>query len=196
LFLRSLPPLIHIHGAAPAARPLRATVDLLTFETEAAHLGRSTISSSLCRIVLVNILRTHLESSTSNATGWLGALADPQIGTALTLMHGHLRRPWKVADLAREVAMSRTTFAERFKGLVGLAPMEYLTSWRMMTARRELQREHANLTTIARQVGYESDTAFSLAFKRTFGCSPGRYRSTARLRHESMEADAVVIEGS
>jgi len=191
--LRSLPPLIHIRGDAPAARPLRATLDLLTFETEAAHLGRAAISSSLCRIVLVNILRTHLASSTPEA-GWLGALADPQIRTALMLMHGYVGRPWKVADLAREVAMSRTTFAERFKNLVGQAPLEYLTSWRMLIARNALQSDKTNLATLAEQVGYESDTAFSLAFKRTFGCSPGRYRSMARLRQVSSQPNSVVLE--
>jgi len=120
--LRSLPPLIHIRGDAPAARPLRATLDLLTFETEAAHLGRAAISSSLCRIVLVNILRTHLASSTPEA-GWLGALADPQIRTALMLMHGYVGRPWKVADLARDVPhdVCRAVQKPRGSGATGIS---------------------------------------------------------------------------
>ena len=85
--------------------------------------------------------------------------------------------------------MSRTSYAGRFKNLVGMAPLEYLTRWRMTMARNALRREHANLATIAEAIGYESDTAFSLAFKRIFGTSPGRYRMQAQ--HTGIAAQGV-----
>jgi AraC-like DNA-binding protein len=124
----------------------------------------------------VNILRAYLTGD-ERPQSWLGALSDQQIGGALRLMHGNVAQRWKVSDLASEVGMSRTSFAERFKSLVGMAPLEYLTRWRMTIARNALRREDANLAAIAEAIGYESDTAFSLAFKRMFGSSPGRYRT-------------------
>jgi AraC-like DNA-binding protein len=176
LLLTSLPPLIHIRGSLSHARALRSALDLITFETEAARPGGAAIAAGLCSIVLVNILRAYLAGD-DRPWGWLGALSDPHIGAALRLMHGNVAQRWKVSDLASEVGMSRTSFAERFKSLVGMAPLEYLTRWRMTIARDALRREDANLATIAEAIGYESDTAFSLAFKRRFGSSPGRYRT-------------------
>jgi hypothetical protein len=114
--LKSLSPLIHIRGSLPQARALRSTLDLITFETEAVRLGASAIAASLCSIVLVNILRGYL-SGDERPKGWLGALADVHIGSALGLMHGNVARRWKVGDLASDVGMSRTSFAERFKNL-------------------------------------------------------------------------------
>ncbi|MCZ0732939.1 AraC family transcriptional regulator [Phreatobacter sp. AB_2022a] len=176
LLLTSLPPLVHIPGHLPQARALRATLDLITYETETVRLGGAAIGAGLCSIVLVNILRAYLAGD-GRPQGWLGALTDRQIGTALQLMHDDVARRWTVADLASAAGMSRTSFAERFKGLVGLAPLEYLTRWRMTIARNALRSENTNLAAIAAAIGYESDTAFSLAFKRMFGSSPGRYRA-------------------
>lgn len=185
LLLTSLPPLIHIRHSLPHARALRSALDLITFETEAARPGGATIGAGLCSIVLVNILRAYLAGD-ERPRGWLGALSDRHIGAALKLMHGNVARRWKVSDLAGAVGMSRTSFAERFKSLVGMAPLEYLTCWRMTIARAALKREDADLATIAEAIGYESDTAFSLAFKRTFGSSPGRYRT--RMQRLNMAA--------
>jgi AraC-like DNA-binding protein len=187
LLLASLPPLIHIRGSLPQARALRSALELITFETEATRPGGTAIGAGLCSIVLVNILRAYLAGD-ERPRGWLGALSDQHIGAALRLMHGNVARRWKVSDLASEVGMSRTSFAERFKGVVGMAPLEYLTRWRMMIARDALRREDWSLATIAEAIGYESDTAFSLAFKRMFGSSPGRYRIRIRMRRSSMAA--------
>ena len=176
LLLKSLPPLIHIRGSLSQARALRSALELISFETEATKPGTSAVGASLCTIVLVNILRAYLLAD-ERPEGWLGALADPQIGSVLGLMHGNIAKRWKVKDLAYEVGMSRTTFAERFRAMVGLAPLEYLTRWRMTIARSALRRNDSNLATIAENIGYESDTAFSSSFKRMFGCSPGSYRT-------------------
>ncbi len=179
LLLASLPPLIHIRGSLPHARALRSALDLITFETEAARPGGAAVGAGLCSIVLVNILRAYLAGD-QRPQGWLGALSDRHIGIALRLMHGNVTRRWKVSDLAIAVGMSRTSFAERFKNLVGMAPLEYLTRWRMMIARDALTHGDSNLAKIAEAIGYESDTAFSLAFKRAFGSSPGHYRTRMR----------------
>jgi AraC-like DNA-binding protein len=176
LLLASLPPLIHIRGGLSQAHALRSALDLIAFETEAMRPGGAAIGASLCSIVLVNILRAYLGHD-GRPRGWLGALSDQHIGAALRLMHGNVAQRWKVSDLASEVGMSRTLFAERFKSLVGMASLEYLTRLRLMIARDALRCKDSNLATIAEAIGYESDTAFSLAFKRMFGSSPGRYRT-------------------
>ena len=109
--------------------------------------------------------------------GWLGALADPKIGAALGRMHADIARRWKVEDLAAAVAMSRTSFTERFKTLVGMPPLSYLIRWRMAVASSALRTTKEPLSEIAERVGYGSDTAFNSAFKKMTGDSPGRYRS-------------------
>jgi AraC-like DNA-binding protein len=185
--LELLPALIVIRSTLPQARALQPVLDLVRLETEAVQPGAATVAASLASIVLVNILRAHLATDARPA-GWLGALADPKIGEALRLMHGDVTRHWKVADLAAAVAMSRTSFSERFRANVGLPPLEYLTRWRMTLARHALKTEADTLATIAATVGYESETAFGLAFKRIFGESPGRYRARVRT------ANAALIE--
>ncbi len=177
--LELLPALIVIRHASPQARALQPALDLIRLETEAVRPGAVAIAASLASIVLVNILRAHLAGD-APPTGWLGALADPKIGKALRLMHGDVTRRWKVADLAALVGMSRTSFSERFRERVGLPPLEYLTGWRMTIARHALKFESDALAKIAMKIGYESETAFSLAFKRIFGESPGQYRARVR----------------
>jgi AraC-like DNA-binding protein len=184
LLLAMLPPIIHIRGSVPEAGPLRAALTLLSFETEAQRPGSSVLGDSLCAIVLVNILRLHLADA-EQPHGWLGALNDRHIGQALQQMHGNIAQRWKVEDLAAEVGMSRAAFAERFKRLVGMAPLEYLIDWRMLVARKVLTQKPGPLAAVAQAIGYESETAFSLAFKRRFGESPGRYRS--RLQQAASE---------
>jgi AraC-like DNA-binding protein len=176
LLLKLLPPLVHIPAASESAAPLRALLELLRLETEARRPGAAVAASSLANMVLVQVLRAHLASGL-HTPGWLGALADPKIGAALSLMHGDIARRWKVEELASAVAMSRTTFTERFKAVVGLPPLHYLLRWRMAVASATLRAGQETLSTVAESVGYGSDTAFNSAFKRTTGRSPGRYRS-------------------
>jgi AraC-like DNA-binding protein len=182
LLLPLLPPLIHIRNDLPEARALKSVLELLTFETEMARPGSAAISSGLCSLVLVNILRAHLATA-ERPPGWLGGLKDRRVGGALAAMHGDIARRWSVGELAGETGMSRTAFAERFKELVGMAPFEYMTNWRMMVARNMLKHQTCPLASIAEAIGYQSETAFSLAFKRRFGCSPGRYRQAPAPDH-------------
>lgn len=127
-------------------------------------------------MVLVQIFRAHLASGVPTL-GWLGALADPKIGAALGLMHAEIARPWRVDDLARAVAMSRTAFAQRFKSLVGVAPLKYLTAWRIAVANFALKTSDKSISAVAESVGYGSDVSFSAAFRRVMGHSPGKSRA-------------------
>lgn len=176
LLLKSLPPVIHIPAASETALALRAVLDLLRFETETHRPGASVAAVSLANMVLVQVLREHLASG-AHTPGWLGALADPKIGPALGLMHADVARRWKVDELAAAVAMSRTTFSERFRTLVGMTPIDYLTEWRIAKAGAAL-REGESIASIAESIGYGSEAAFSSAFKRIVGQSPGRYRGS------------------
>jgi AraC-like DNA-binding protein len=179
MLLDFLPPLIHICASSPHTKSLRSALDLIGYENKLIRLGAAAIAGGLANIMLVNILRTYLAGD-SRPIGWLGALTDSQIGYALGLMHKQIARKWKVDDLASKVGMSRTAFVERFKALVGMPPLEYLIRWRMTVARNALKTENENLATIAASVGYASEAAFSVAFTKTFGKSPGRYRLQAR----------------
>ncbi|MCP3708711.1 AraC family transcriptional regulator [Paraburkholderia sp. CNPSo 3274] len=179
LLLGLLPPLVLVSADSPDARSLSAALELIRAETESVRPGAAAMASSIANIVLVNILRVHLAASPRSA-GWLGALSDPRIGSALRIVHEEIARRWKVQELASKVGMSRTAFIERFKDLVGLPPLEYLIRWRMTIARDALKTGNDNLSSIAAAVGYASETTFSSTFKRMFGQSPSRYRSEAR----------------
>lgn len=179
LLLRHLPPLIHLRATDPGTHALSRVLDLLKWETSDLHAGADVACSSLAALVLVHVLRAYL-ASTRQPEGWLGALADPKIGSALSKMHAKPGERWTLESLASAVGMSRTAFAQRFRRQVGRAPLEYLAQWRMTIARSALKHSEESLTEIAERIGYLSDTAFSIAFKRCTGLSPGRFRSEFR----------------
>jgi AraC-like DNA-binding protein len=130
--------------------------------------------------MFVQILRAHLAASGTLAAGWLGALGDPRIAPALRLMHSDPSRSWHLEELAKAAAMSRTTFAVHFRRVAGVAPLTYLTEWRMRLAERALREENAPVAVLAQSLGYTSESAFSNAFKRVTGKPPKRYRTAAR----------------
>ncbi|NKJ45741.1 AraC family transcriptional regulator [Burkholderia sp. SG-MS1] len=177
--LSHLPPLIHLRAAELGSHALSRVLDLLEWETTGLHAGADIARSSLAALVLVHVLRTYL-ASTPQPQGWLGALADPKIGSALSMMHAQPGERWTVESLAYAVSMSRTAFAARFRRQVGSAPVEYLAQWRMTIACSALKHSEASLIDIASRIGYLSDTAFSIAFKRSTGQSPGRFRALSR----------------
>lgn len=179
LLLRHLPPLIHLRAADLGSHALSRILDLLAWETDDVLPGSQIVRSSLASLALVQVLRVYL-ATTPQPQGWLGALSDPKIGRALALMHAQPGERWTVERLAAAVAMSRTAFAAHFRRLVGSAPLEYLGAWRMTIARAALRHSETPLQEIATRVGYLSDTAFSIAFKRSTGRSPGRYRTESR----------------
>jgi transcriptional regulator GlxA family with amidase domain len=126
----------------------------------------------LLDIIFVQALRVWIASEPQSSGGWLGALRDPQIGAALSLMHREPDRAWSVDSLAQAVSMSRSPFAARFSALVGEPPLTYLTRWRMYLASSLLASERLNVGEVAARIGYQSDAAFSKAFKRHFGYAP------------------------
>jgi AraC-like DNA-binding protein len=165
-----------------AAEWLAPTLAFLASESRTALPGARTIVSRLADILFIQVVRAHITSAPDQVSGWLGALRDPQIGSALGCMHEDPAHPWTVESLAQRVAMSRSTFAARFTEIVGEPPLHYLTRWRMQRARSLLREGREPLSEIAARVGYDSEAAFSKAFKRAVGEAPGAYRRTSRAR--------------
>jgi AraC-like DNA-binding protein len=175
--LELLPPLIHLRPAeTPAAEWLEATLRFLTWETREAKPGTETIVSRLTDVIFVQVLRAWILSLPEGRGGWMGALRDRHVGAALALVHRSPDRDWTNASLAEAVGMSRSRFAARFTALVGEPPVTYLSRWRLETAAGLLQDGALGLGEIASRVGYESEAAFSKAFRRRFGAPPGAWR--------------------
>ena len=175
--LAVLPAIIHITAdEAGAIHSLQSCLVMLLHEFDQPAPGSSAVISRLLDTLLVFVIRAWLARQGECTAGWLGALRDPKIGRALSLMHQQPERSWSVAALASEVSMSRATFASRFTQIVGEAPVAYLTRWRMDLGARLLRDTARPVYSIAEQVGYQSETAFSKAFRRARGTAPRRYR--------------------
>lgn len=172
-----LPPLLLVrmdHHRTPA---LQAALQLLALETAEPRPGAALVVDRVAHIVFVQAVRTHIAAlGTTQARGWLAALADRRLGAALRLMHGDVTRPWSVDTLASAAGMSRSAFALHFRDRVGHAPIEYLTRWRMFRAGQLLRDTQLPMAALAARVGYESEAAFNKAFKRATGLAPGQYR--------------------
>jgi AraC-like DNA-binding protein len=180
LLLDVLPPLIVVGADEARGTPLRAALDLLGHEAAAPRLGASLVTARLGEIVFVEALRAALDAGDHELGGWLAAMTDERIGPALTLMHADLARRWTVPELAAAVHLSRSTFAERFRVLVGAPPLDHLLRMRMHAAARDLRRSDATVSAVGAAWGYTSDAAFSNAFKRVMGASPRAWRTAAR----------------
>jgi len=130
----------------------------------------------LCELLFVEAVRNFAETLPPDRKGWLAGLRDPAVGRALALMHGDVSRTWTTEQLAADVNLSRSAFAERFAQLVGAPPISYLTEWRMQLAAARLRDTPRSIGQIAAELGYESEATFTRAFKRAVGVAPGRYR--------------------
>lgn len=183
-----LPPWIHVPAASPQAANFRRLLDQLMEEHTAELPGAQLASAQLAQLLFIQILRAHLKTSGPMPAGWLRALGDPRIAPALRLMHGDPCRSWHLDELAKACAMSRTTFAFHFRTIAGVAPLTYLTEWRMRLAERSLREENTSIAVIAQSLGYTSESAFSHAFKRIMGSSPKAYRNAARTSSASLLA--------
>jgi AraC-like DNA-binding protein len=180
LLFEGLPRVIHVAADAPVTSPsLASTVQLLIAESASSSPGATVIMSRLADILLVQALRTHIAESQCHGHG-LCALADPQIGKALSLIHERPSEPWTVESLATAVALSRSGFAARFSTLVGEPPLEYLARWRMTKAAQVLRESELSLSEVATAIGYQSEASFNRAFKRWGGVAPGAYRRDHR----------------
>ncbi len=172
--IRLLPKLIRIDAwRSPQMEWIQSTLRLMATEAKELRPGGETIITRLADILVIQTIRSWMAEDPLAQTGWLGALHDKQIGRAILLIQRDPARTWTVALLADAVAMSRSAFAARFKDLVGEPPMQYITRWRMNVALTWLKEENLSLGELADRLGYQSEAAFSRAFKRFIGVSPG-----------------------
>lgn len=172
----ALPAFIHVRGADDeSAASLETVVTLMMQETRAARPGAEVVVNRLCEVLFIRIVRSFIEQS-PHRSGILAALADPQICGALNEMHRAPERSWTLAEFAARLGLSRSAFAARFHQVVGQTPMQYLTAWRMETARSLLSESRLSTAAIAERVGYGSEAAFGKVFKRLVGIGPGAFR--------------------
>jgi AraC-like DNA-binding protein len=174
LLLNFLPPILHIPDT-PGSETLRWCVERMRQELSERQPGDFITAQQLATMVLVQALRVHLSAAQKEQAGWLFALADKRLRAAIAAMHGSPGNRWTLRSLADKAGMSRTAFSVRFKDVVGLSPMAYLTRWRMMQAADRLTDSRQSLAEIGSALGYESEKSFSTAFKRIMNCSPRRY---------------------
>ena len=170
-----LPSFILMKADQARTLALHITMQALASEMEEQAPGSGVVATRLAEILFIHVLRAHIASGPERNKGWLRAVFDPQMGTALSAIHDSVKTPWTVESLAEAAGMSRSAFAARFKELLGQTPLEYVTEWRMQKAMQLLQQHDKKLIDVARSVGYESDAAFSKAFKRVVGTNPGEY---------------------
>jgi AraC-like DNA-binding protein len=175
-----LPPMVRIRSADPGAGRLKQLLDLIDDEAFADRPGRSLVIERLLEIMLVEVTRRGAIGAAEPRQGLLSGLADLRVARALQAIHGDVRRSWTVGELAGVAGASRSAFAARFMRVVGVAPIDYLLSWRMALAKDALRRGEARLSEVAFASGYQSASAFSTAFSRIVGCPPARYASEAR----------------
>ena len=174
LLLASLPPIVHLRKESDKAA-MRWSVERLMLEIREPQPGGDIIAQHLATMVLVQALRLHLSDESGRGVGWMFALADRQMSAAMNAMHAEPGKRWTIASLAERAAMSRSSFALKFKRIVGASPMDYLTRWRMILAADRLAGGRETISTLAPALGYESESAFSTAFKRVMGCAPRHY---------------------
>jgi AraC-like DNA-binding protein len=174
ILLGVLPPIVHIRKESDRAA-MRWSLERLMLELREPQPGGILVAQQLAYMMLVQALRLHLAEGLSGGVGWLFALADKQMSVAMSAMHDDPAHRWTIQELAERAGMSRSIFALKFKKTVGEPPMEYLTRWRMLLAADRLVNSSEPISVISLSLGYESESAFSTAFKRVMGCSPRQY---------------------
>lgn len=174
--LHQLPVLLHVRPAA-SDDWLVSTIRHTVAEVSQTRPGVRSMLPRLTELMFVEILRKHMQHQAIDEVGWFAAVNDPVVGSALRHLHTAPMQDWNVEELARHVGVSRTVLGERFKHLLDLPPMQYLGRWRLQLAAQKLKTSDVPIKSIADQAGYESEAAFSRAFKRLFGLPPGDWRS-------------------
>jgi AraC-like DNA-binding protein len=183
--IAAMPRVLHVAGASLGPDSWVATFFRAAAE-ESNHRrpGGEAVLERMSEMMFVEVLRRYVDALPAGQTGWLAGMRDPSIGRVLALLHEKPGMPWTLERLADEVAMSRSTLHDRFVHFMGQPPMQYLTQWRMQVAAGLLRDSNAKLTQVALGVGYESEAAFSRAFKRAVGVAPGAWRGGRRADRE------------
>lgn len=180
--LASLPRVLRIPGSTLGGQSwvmtfLRAVMS----ESKARRPGGEAVLERMTEMLFVEVLRRHVDSLPPEQTGWLAGMRDPGVGRALSLIHERPGEAWSLERLGEEAGLSRSTLHERFVHFIGQPPMQYLTHWRMQVAAGRLRDTNGTVMEVALDVGYESEAAFSRAFKRVAGTSPGAWRKGKRV---------------
>ena len=179
--ISSLPPLLRVKlEQGGAAEWIRSTFQYAAEEVSAARPGSETVLAKVSELLFVEAVRRYAEELPDGRTGWFSGLRDPHVARALALLHRDITRRWTVDELGREVGMSRSALADRFIRLIGVPPMHYLAAWRMQVATGKLRDTSGSLAQVAETVGYDSEAAFSRAFKKAFGTAPATWRRSNR----------------
>jgi AraC-like DNA-binding protein len=176
--LATLPPFIRVRpSGGPLAKWVNASVEYAMHATESHRSDGDPLLQRLPELLFTECLCDFAAQQADNDHGWLAGLADPAVGRALACMHRQPEQPWTIKELARRAATSRSVLDERFRELLGQAPMSYLTAWRLQLASRKLRTTSATMAEVADAIGYGSEASFSRAFKRHAGVSPSEWRS-------------------
>jgi AraC-like DNA-binding protein len=179
--LENLPPVIKAGDPKDSdAGWLGQFIRFAMLESANKRAGGESVLAKLSELMFIEVVRRYLEALPPEQAGWLAGLRDPFVGKALSLMHAEPAHSWTIEELAKQVGLSRSVLAERFADLVGIPPMHYLAKWRMQIASGILSGGNANVATIAAEIGYESEAAFSRAFKTMVGVPPSVWRRRAR----------------
>jgi AraC-like DNA-binding protein len=185
MLLAGLPPLLRVNvRGSNAGVWLEASVRYALAEARSPRPGGAGVLAKLAEVLFIEVLRLYMNEQGEDRTGWLAGVGDRIVGGALNALHKRPAHAWTLEELAREAGTSRSVLAERFQHLVGTAPMQYLTQWRMLLAANLLCRSNAPLARIAEDVGYQTDTAFSRAFRREYGAPPAAWRRSRSVRAE------------
>ena len=172
--LAALPPLLHMREMA--SEWLDSFARRVTQEAQLGRPGADGVLTRLAELMFIELLRRYLQELPQEQTGWFAGLRDEVVGRVLALIHAQPSYPWSLEELARQASSSRTTVAKRFTELVGQPPMQYLAQWRMQVAANLLDQSGAKIAAIGTDVGYDSEAAFSRAFKKAAGMAPGAWR--------------------
>src|ERR1051326_5137691 len=190
--LAALPSMLVVNIANdPAGQWLANSIQFSVRGAGDPETGSDVVLAKLSEVLFVEALRRFIRDLPDQQQGWLAGARDPVIGEALALLHKNPERPWTIANLAHQVGVSRTRFAERFHHLLGEPPMAYLARWRLKLAAEILVSSNANVGEIAAEVGYASEAAFNRAFKREFGCPPAQFRRRRNVRNKQAYAEEI-----
>jgi AraC-like DNA-binding protein len=186
MLLAGLPRLVKVNvRGSNAGAWLEASVRYALGEARSPRPGGAGVLAKLAEVLFIEVLRLYMNEQGEGQIGWLAGVGDRIVGIALKEMHKNPAHAWTLDELARTAGTSRSVLAERFQTLVGTAPMQYLTQWRMLLAANLLRGSNAQLARIAEDVGYQTDTAFSRAFRREFGAPPAAWRRSQLSREQA-----------